>query len=55
MDFEPPKKSLNAASISRKISSLKNFFRWLENSHNIFNSSISRLESPKKDKNFLDQ
>ena len=44
------KKSLNAASISRKISSLKNFFRWLENSHNIFNSSISRLESPKKDK-----
>ena len=43
-------KSVKAASISRKISSLKNFFLWLENSHNIFNSSILRLESPKKDK-----
>ena len=44
------KKSIKASSLSRKISSLKNFFQWLENSHNIFNSAISRLDSPKKDK-----
>ena len=44
-------KSIKASSLSRKISSLKNFFHWLENTHNIFNSAISRLESPKKDKN----
>ena len=43
-------KSIKASSLSRKISSLKNFFHWLENTHNIFNSAISRLESPKKDK-----
>jgi len=43
--------SIKASSLSRKISSLKNFFHWLENTHNIFNSAISRLESPKKDKN----
>ncbi|MDC3076131.1 tyrosine recombinase XerC [Paracoccaceae bacterium] len=43
-------KSVRASSISRKISSLKNFFHWLENSHNIFNSAISKLDSPKKDK-----
>ena len=43
-------RSVNASSLSRKISSLKNFFRWLEDSHNIFNSAISKLESPKKDK-----
>ena len=42
-------KSLKASSLSRKISSLKNFFHWLENSHNIFNSAISKLDSPKKD------
>ena len=43
-------KSIKASSLSRKISSLKNFFHWLENTHNIFNSAISRLESPKRDK-----
>ena len=42
-------KSVKASSLSRKISSLKNFFHWLENSHNIFNSAISKLDSPKKD------
>ena len=41
--------SIKASSLSRKISSLKNFFHWLENSHNIFNSAISKLDSPKKD------
>ena len=44
------KRSVKASSISRKISSVKNFFHWLESSHKIFNSSILRLESPKKDK-----
>ena len=43
-------RSVKASSLSRKISSLKNFFHWLESTHNIFNSAISRLESPKKDK-----
>ncbi len=43
-------RSIKASSLSRKISSLKNFFHWLENSHNIFNSAISKLDSPKKDK-----
>ena len=43
-------RSLKASSLSRKISSLKNFFHWLENSHNIPNSAISKLDSPKKDK-----
>ena len=43
-------RSVKASSLSRKISSLKNFFQWLENSHNIFNSAISKLDSPKKDK-----
>ena len=46
-------KSIKASSLSRKISSLKNFFHWLENTHNIFNSAISRLDSyatHKKDK-----
>ncbi len=42
-------RSIKASSLSRKISSLKNFFHWLENSHNIFNSAISKLDSPKKD------
>tara|TARA_A100001015_G_scaffold46352_1_gene51137 strand:+ start:406 stop:1323 length:918 start_codon:yes stop_codon:yes gene_type:complete len=42
-------KSVKASSLSRKISSLKNFFHWLENSHNIFNSAVSKLDSPKKD------
>ena len=42
-------RSVKASSLSRKISSLKNFFHWLENSQNIFNSAISKLESPKKD------
>ena len=48
-------RSVKASSLSRKISSLKNFFHWLENSHNIFNSAVSKLDSPKKIKNFLDQ
>ena len=43
-------RSVKASSLSRKMSSLKNFFNWLESTHNIFNSAISRLESPKKDK-----
>ena len=43
-------RSIKASSLSRKISSLKNFFYWLEDSHNIFNSAISKLDSPKKDK-----
>ena len=42
-------RSVKASSLSRKISSLKNFFHWLEISHNIFNSAISKLDSPKKD------
>ena len=42
--------SIKASSLSRKISSLKNFFHWLESSHNISNSAISKLDSPKKDK-----
>ena len=42
-------RSVKASSLSRKISSLKNFFHWLENSHNIYNSAISKLDSPKKD------
>ncbi len=42
-------KSVKASSLSRKISSLKNFFHWLENYHNIFNSAVSKLDSPKKD------
>ena len=42
-------RSVKASSLSRKISSLKNFFHWLENSHNIFNTAISKLDSPKKD------
>ena len=44
-------RSIKASSLSRKISSLKSFFQWLENSHNIFNPAISNLETPKKDKN----
>ncbi len=44
------KKSLKASSLSRKISSLKSFFQWLEHAHNIFNAAISNLDSPKKDK-----
>ena len=48
--FSLRNRSLKASSLSRKMSSLKNFFHWLENTHNIFNSAISRLESPKKDK-----
>ncbi len=43
-------RSVKPSSLSRKMSSLKNFFHWLESTHNIFNSAISRLESPKKDK-----
>ena len=43
-------RSIKASSLSRKMSSLRNFFHWLESTHNIFNSAISRLESPKKDK-----
>ena len=43
-------KSVKASSLSRKISSLKSFFQWLENSHNIFNAAISNLDSPKKDR-----
>ena len=43
-------RSVKASSLSRKISSLKSFFQWLENSHNIFNAAISNLDSPKKDK-----
>ena len=43
-------RSVKASSLSRKMSSLKNFFHWLESTHNIVNSAISRLESPKKDK-----
>ncbi len=43
-------RSIKASSISRKISSLKNFFLWLEKTHNIFNLAISRLEFPKSDK-----
>ena len=42
-------RSVKASSLSRKISSLKNFFHWLENSHNIYNPAISKLDSPKKD------
>ena len=43
-------KSVKASSLSRKLSSLKSFFKWLENAHNIFNTAISNLDSPKKDK-----
>ena len=43
-------RSIKASSLSRKISSLKNFFQWLENSHNTFNSAVSRLDSPKKER-----
>ena len=46
-------RSVKASSLSRKISSLKNFFQWLENSHNIFNAAISNLDFPKKDKNWF--
>ena len=38
-------RSVKASSLSRKISSLKSFFQWLENSHNIFNAAISNLDS----------
>ena len=44
------KRSVKASTLSRKISSLKNFFYWLENFHNIFNPAVSKLDSPKKDK-----
>ncbi len=43
--------SVGPATISRKISSLKNFLSWLEATYNEKNSDIEKLESPRKDKN----
>ena len=43
--------SVGSATICRKISSLKNFFSWLENTYNEKNPDIEKLDSPRKDKN----
>ena len=44
-------KNLNKTSLARKISSIRNFFNWLDNKGIIHNSAISILNSPKKNKN----
>ena len=41
---------LRKTSISREISTLRNFFKWLNNNHIISNTIISNLSIPKKDK-----
>ena len=43
--------SLGSTTICRKISSLKSFLSWLEDSYNVKNSDIGKLDSPRKDKN----
>ena len=45
-------RSVKASSLSRKISSLKSFFQWLENSHNIFNDERGKktIQSLRKQK-----
>ena len=43
--------SVGSATICRKISSLKNFLSWLENTYNEKNPDIDKLEAPRKDKN----
>ena len=43
--------SVGSATICRKISSLKNFLSWLENTYNEKNPDIDKLDSPRKDKN----
>jgi len=42
--------SIGSSTMCRKISSLRNFFSWLETTYMIKNISIERLESPRKDK-----
>ena len=41
---------LSKTSISRELSSLKNFFKWLNRTHLIDNTSFSLLSLPRKDK-----
>ena len=43
-------KSLNETSLCRKISSIRNFFNWLDHKGIIHNPAISILNSPKKSK-----
>ena len=43
--------TIGSATICRKISSLKNFLSWLENTYNEKNPDIDKLDSPRKDKN----
>ncbi|MBP5399047.1 MAG: tyrosine recombinase XerC [Alphaproteobacteria bacterium] len=48
--FISARKNLNKTSLCRKISSIRNFFTWLDNKHIIHNTAISILNSPKKAK-----
>ena len=41
---------LSKTSLARQISTIKNFFKWLNRKHIIENNSISAISSPKKDK-----
>ena len=41
---------MSKTSLSRELSSLKNFFKWLNKNNIIKNSSISAISAPKKDK-----
>ncbi len=41
---------MSKTSLSREVSSLKNFFKWLNKNNIIENSTITSLASPKKDK-----
>ena len=43
-------KHLNKTSLARELSSLKNFFKWLNFNHIIDNTSLTLLSSPRKDK-----
>ena len=41
---------LSKTSIARRISTIKNFFKWLNRKHIVDNTSITIISSPKKDK-----
>ena len=44
-------KKLSRSSISRKLSSLRSFYKYLENEYNISNDYFSDINNPKKEKN----
>lgn len=47
-------KGLSKRTISRKIASLKSYFKFLQNKYNIKNNFIKNIKSPKKDKSLPD-